>query len=144
MPSLRHNLPLQPDALVGRSDEVDYLTRAITEQRRPLLTLIGPGGVGKTRLSQAVAESVSAAFPDGVWFVDLTGVPQSEPELLWLEVAETLGLAEPTGGHAGVITALQAALAHRKTLVVLDNVEHVLEAALPIASLLEQCAPTCR
>ena len=97
-----------------------------------LLTLTGPGGVGKTRLAIAVADGLRDAFPDGVVFVDLS--PLSDPELVVPTVAAALGVREVSGRP--LMEALARDLASKRVLLVLDNCERVLSAAPAIISLL--------
>ncbi len=127
-----HNLPLQPTPLVGRKADIVAIQALITQQSARLVTLTGPGGTGKTRLAQAVAANLLDAFPDGIWFVDLA--PLNDPALVLPTIARTLGLREI--GTGSVQDALSAFLASKRFLVVLDNFEHLLEAAPVVGDLL--------
>jgi predicted ATPase/DNA-binding CsgD family transcriptional regulator len=101
----------------------------------PLVTLIGSGGVGKTRLAVRVAASLGQAFPDGVAFVPLVAV--RDPELVLPEIASVLGIREV--GDLPMAARLAQVLADRQALLVLDNLEQVLPAAEAIAGLLGAC-----
>jgi predicted ATPase/DNA-binding XRE family transcriptional regulator len=126
------SLPLQPTALVGRAHEVDAGRRLLLSDSVRLLTLSGPGGVGKTRLALAIAASVQGAFRDGVWLVDLA--PLRDPSLVVPEIARTLRVHEQ--GSQWLASALQSYLQGRELLLLIDNFEHVLEAAPELAPLL--------
>ena len=97
-----------------------------------LLTLVGPGGVGKTRLALDVAFRAADAFAGGVWFVDLA--PVTDPALLLPSIARTLDVRE--SGEQSLRDRLIGALSGGRSLVVLDNVEQVVSAAPAIADLL--------
>ncbi len=129
-------LPVPPTSFVGRDDEVSELVELVA--RRPLVTLTGVGGVGKTRLSLRVAGELSAAFPDGVWFVELA--PVGDPAAVPDTVATALGVT-PLAGMS-VTDRLVLALSGRRLLVVLDNCEHVIEAAAALAATLLARAPS--
>lgn len=113
------NLPLAPESIVNRVVEIDVLARSFGEQR--LVTLVGPGGVGKTRLAVHCAHRARAGFPDGVWMIDLASV--HEPGRVAATTASTLGL-QPNGGD-DVVDLVGRALAERTMLVVIDNCEHL-------------------
>ncbi|HYI16050.1 MAG TPA: helix-turn-helix domain-containing protein, partial [Thermomicrobiales bacterium] len=125
-------LPRPLTSFVGRDDELcvvrDRLTRADTR----LVTLTGPGGVGKTRLALAVVECVEREFADGVYVVNLA--PLTDPALVIPTVAQSLGVH--VAGVQSVQEAIATWLRHRTVLVVLDNVEHLLAAAPEVATLL--------
>lgn len=125
--AVRHNLPVQLTSFVGRP-QVNEVVRLLADHR--LVTLTGPGGTGKTRLSlQVAAESVDR-FPDGVFFVPLAAI--TDPELVPSAVAEVLGV-ESTGSLADAVTEH---LRSATTLLVLDNLEQVLGAAAFVSRLL--------
>ncbi len=116
--------PVAPSALtsfVGRAAERAALADALTGQR--LVSAVGPGGVGKTRLVQAVAADVVGRFADGVWYVDL--VPVTDAEMVAAAVAAALGLGEQQGRTAE--DTLLGWAADRQALLVLDNCEHLLD-----------------
>jgi non-specific serine/threonine protein kinase len=128
-------LPLPPATIVGRQREVTATTQLLLQPEVRLLTLTGPGGVGKTRLALEAAARVAERFPDGVTFVDLA--PVSEPEMVLPAIARTLGARDPAGAPA--IEQLMAALREAQSLIVLDNLEHLVAAAPELARLLERC-----
>jgi predicted ATPase/DNA-binding CsgD family transcriptional regulator len=107
-------------SFVGRSAEVAEVAGLLGEYR--LVTVTGPGGVGKTRLAAEVARAVAGQFADGAWLVDLAAVP--EPALLQAAVATALGIQQAPG--PSLLEALIAVLAWQQLLLVLDNCEHVL------------------
>ncbi|HEX5504771.1 MAG TPA: tetratricopeptide repeat protein, partial [Thermomicrobiales bacterium] len=131
----RPDLPAPLTALVGRADDVARVAALLRGGAR-LVTLTGPGGVGKTRLALAVAAALAGDFADGAAFVPLA--PLADAATVLPAVARALGLGEAPGQEPGA--ALRAALHGRRLLVVLDNCEHLPALAAPVAALLEGCA----
>jgi predicted ATPase len=122
------NLPIELTRFVGRDREIAELTGAVGSNR--LLTLTGVGGVGKTRLALQVARRLVSEFPDGVWLVELAplGDPAAVPDV----VATALGVRSQPG--LTVLDSVVEAVAGRRMLVVLDNCEHVLDAAAELTA----------
>ena len=130
------NLPTQPTLLIGRESELAALRAVLSAQEARLITLVGPGGTGKTRLAlQAAAESLEN-FADGVWWVPLAAV--SDPENVVQVIAAPLGIRE--GPAQPLLESLAAHLRSRQILLLLDNFEHLRDAAPQIQHLL-QSAP---
>jgi predicted ATPase len=102
-----------------------------------LLTLVGAGGIGKTRLSLQLAADAMEDFPDGIWFVELA--PLTEGERVAQAVASALGVREETGRPVG--EALLRHLKHRRLLIILDNCEHLASACAQFARQLLEAAP---
>ncbi|MGH9278160.1 MAG: tetratricopeptide repeat protein, partial [Acidimicrobiales bacterium] len=127
------NLPARRTSFVGREDQVAQLLVLLASTR--LLTLTGPGGVGKSRLALRVAEELLDSYGDGAWLVELASL--SDPSLVGPAVLSVLGVPEAAGDPAG---ALARHLGHRHLLLVLDNCEHVIAASAALAdSLLRAC-----
>jgi non-specific serine/threonine protein kinase len=124
--------PIPPTPMVGREQELAELGQLQRHGDQRLLSLTGPGGVGKTRLALAVASDVAADFSDGVAWVDLA--PVRDPGAVITTVARATGVREE--GDRPLLDQLRAHLADRAILVVLDNCEHVLEAMTLPAQLL--------
>jgi predicted ATPase/class 3 adenylate cyclase len=132
--SLPNNLPLQLTSFVGREEEVAEIAALIGTTR--LLTLVGTGGVGKTRTALQVAADLLDGSGDGVWFVDLA--PLSDPSLVAHEVVSALGLTVPPEKTATEVVV--AYLKPRRLLLILDNCEHLVAAAANlIDSILRAC-----
>ena len=129
------NLPHYLTSLIGREGEMEVLQSLLRQPSVRLLTLTGPGGIGKTRLAVSLAMALSPDFPDGVFFVDLT--PLTDPEQVPLAIAQAVGARESSAHD--VLTNVAATLRDRRALLLLDNFEHVLEAASRISTLLVSC-----
>ena len=131
------HLPTWPTSLVGRAADVDRVRSLLrpSESTARLLTLLGPGGVGKTRLACAAAAGLAADFPDGIVFVDLA--PLRDARLVPVTIARALEIRE--SGNRSAHELLLEYLAQRRVLLVLDNFEHLLEAAPVIAELVSRC-----
>jgi predicted ATPase len=130
-------LPTSPTTLIGREADIASvagLLQAHNPETR-LVTLIGPGGVGKTRLAVAVAATLAAAYPDGVVFVDLA--PLHDHRLITATISSALSVYE--GGNQGTWELLVGYLRERRVLLVIDNVEHVLRGAQVLGELLSEC-----
>jgi len=132
------NLPRQPTRFVGREGALRDCA-ALLESTR-LLTMTGVGGCGKTRLALRLAESVTAEFPDGVWFVDLAAL--SDPGRLPQAAASALGVREEPG--VPLTESLSRHLAEWRALLLLDNCEHLLSACATLAETLLDAAPNLR
>jgi predicted ATPase/DNA-binding CsgD family transcriptional regulator len=129
-----HGFPVVLTSFVGRAGAVREVAGLLEEYR--LVTVTGPGGVGKTRLAGAVAGRVAARFADGVWLAELATV--RDPARTAPAVAVTLGVREQPGVPAA--EAVARVLARRQLLLVLDNCEHVIGAAAELcAGLLQAC-----
>jgi predicted ATPase/class 3 adenylate cyclase len=126
-----HNLPVQPTPLLGREETLAAVSALLRNDVR-LVTLTGPGGIGKTRLGLQVAAELVDAFADGVWFVRLSRLV--DPGLVVPTIAQTLGLKE--AGSMPIADLLRAYVAERRLLLVLDNFEQVVAAAGEVAVLL--------
>ena len=126
-------LPAQPGVLVGRSAEVRWIRERLRSDGTRLLTLLGPAGTGKTRLAIEVAGEVADAFPDGVYFVDLS--PLRDEALLASAIAQVLDVrAQP---ERPLVDVLKVYLAQRRVLLLLDNFEQLLAAAPVLTDLLQ-------
>ena len=125
-------------SFIGRSSAVDKVAGLLAEYR--LVTVTGPGGVGKTRLADEVLKRVADRFADGVWVVELAAV--QEPALVPALIATALGLRQ--AGGASVTDALAARLTRQQVLLVLDNCEHVLDAAAQLCASLLPAADDIR
>ncbi len=134
----RSNLPVQLTSFVGREHEQAEVRRLLDASR--LVTLIGTGGTGKTRLALEVAGGLVDAYPDGVWLVELA--PVSDPDLVPAEMAKTLGIREDS--HAPIQASLADFLRAKSMLVLLDNCEHVIAAAAEMAESLLAASPSLR
>lgn len=130
------NLPLQLTPFIGREREVEEVRHKLLHPEVRLLTLTGPGGVGKTRLGLEVARQVLDQFEDGVCFVALASI--SEPALVSSAIAQALQVKQDTG--QSVAEALEQHLQERQQLLVLDNFEQLLEAGPPLVQLLAACS----
>jgi WD40 repeat protein/predicted ATPase/transcriptional regulator with XRE-family HTH domain len=116
------NLPFQPTSFVGRSDELDAIDRLLADPACRLLTLIGPGGIGKTRLALATAARQSGAFADGIAFVPLASI--NSPDQIVFAIGDAVALS--FAGQPDPATHLLSHLRARHMLLVLDNFEHLL------------------
>jgi len=125
-------LPAQPTPFIGREREVEVVRARLLDPETRLLTLTGPGGVGKTRLALQAAAAARAAFADGVVFVALAAL--SDPDLVLPTIAQAVGVAEEAGRP--LVDTLAATLREQRLLLVLDNVEQVLPAADVVQALL--------
>ena len=130
------DLPVSPTRLVGRDRETAAVGELLRRTEPRLVTLTGPGGVGKTRLALQVAAEVADAYADGVAFVPLA--PITDPALVVPTIAGALGLRE-SAGHS-LRDTLRAYLRAKRLLLVLDNFEHLLVAAPQVADMLAACA----
>ncbi len=124
MPHLppRGNLPATVSTFVGRERECAEIAWLLRSAR--LVTLVGTGGAGKTRLAQRVGATLASDYADGVWFVELG--PLADPALVPQAAAQALGVREQAG--RSLVAALVDALARNEALLVLDNCEHVIDA----------------
>ena len=128
---------MPPTPLIGREREIAAVAALLGDPTVRLVTLTGPGGVGKTRLALRVAADAAAAFADGVAFVDLA--PVADPDLVAPTVATALGVRE--AGDRPIAERLAAALRDRDLLLVLDNFEQVIEAAPLVARAARRLPP---
>ncbi len=126
------SLPRPLTSFISRDQEIAAAGALLLRPEVRLVSLTGPGGVGKTRLAIRLASDLADAFADGVWFVPLAGV--TEPDLVVDTIASTLGT--PIAIDQTPQAALKAFLADRQALLVLDNLEQVIDAAPDIADLL--------
>jgi predicted ATPase len=131
----RSNLPAETSTFIGREDELREIGSLVDDRGVRLLTLIGPGGTGKTRLAVRVAEDHSRGFEDGVFFVDLSSVSETNAALA--VIVQSLGLKLLKGQSA--IELLKHHLRAVNMLLLLDNFEQLMSAAPVVARLLEAC-----
>ena len=130
----RHNLPIHLTSFIGREKERDEICKLLNKNR--LVTLLGAGGIGKTRLAIQAGEILLQAYPDGVWFVGLESI--IDPSLIPQTVAEVFEIRN-IASHS-IMDRLIDALKSRNVLLILDNCEHLLTAAAQLVeTLLKHC-----
>ncbi len=140
-PSLRsldvstNNLPIQRTSFVGRERDIADVVELL--ERHHLVTLVGSGGVGKTRLALRAGAELLDRYPDGVWFVDLA--PISDPELVPSVTAQALGISQQQGRRVDEAIALW--LKRKQLLLIFDNCEHVLDSVAQLAASILTTAP---
>ena len=130
-----NNLPQQGTSFLGRHRELDELKSALRSAR--LVTLLGMGGLGKTRLSLQVAAEMTGEFPDGVWFIDLA--PLRDGTLVTAEAAQVLGVREEPGRP--LLQSVAQQLKDQRVLLVIDNCEHLLKPAATLIHTILKAAP---
>jgi predicted ATPase/DNA-binding winged helix-turn-helix (wHTH) protein len=133
-PAALHNLPLATTRMIGREEIATTLVTQLSRQR--LVTVVGPGGIGKTTVGLAVVERMIGAYEHGVWLVDLA--PLGDPGLVPSTVAIVLGLEIRTEDP---LPGLVAALRDNRMLLMLDNCEHVIDAAAGLTAAVLSGAP---
>jgi non-specific serine/threonine protein kinase len=134
-PATQHNLPVRPDHFVGRTADLANIASLLDST--PLVTLVGPGGVGKTRLALEAADYQIGRWDDGVWLVELAAL--GDPEMVAPSIAAMLDIHPPPGVDPG--DDLVESLRRKRMLLVLDNCEHVLgDCARLINRIVRTCA----
>ena len=133
--SFPHNLPAQLTSFIGRKRELTEVKQLLSDTR--LLTLTGPGGTGKTRLSLQLAADLLKQFPEGVWLIELA--PLADPTLFTQTIAATLGVREQPG--RSLLEALTDYVRGKHILLILDNCEHLIETCAQLAHSLLRAAP---
>lgn len=134
----RDNLPAQLPELIGRAADVTELRARLAAA--PLVTLVGPGGIGKTRLALTVAQSLRDHFDGGVWLADLSAL--DDPARVAPAVAHLLAVDAPHDASAA--TTIAAALRAQRLLLLLDNCEHLLDAVAELVAAIGDRAPQAR
>ncbi|MFC2177120.1 BTAD domain-containing putative transcriptional regulator [Actinomycetota bacterium] len=134
-PAPATNLERQITSFIGRDQEIVRLTELVRE--RPLVTLTGPGGAGKTRLAGKIGEDLLSSFAEGVWIVDLA--PEVNPDHVPSRVAEALSISEQPG--VPTVDTVRQYLEHRELLLIVDNCEHLLAAAAALVNTLLSSCP---
>lgn len=130
-----NNLPVQITSFIGREKEIDEIKQKLSEHH--LVTLTGPGGTGKTRLSLQIAADLLDQFHHGVWFIELA--PLTDPALIPQTILSAIGIPEQTGMPP--LELLLDYLRDKKSLVILDNCEHLLDASASVANTILSSAP---
>lgn len=137
-PSLRTNIPLATSTLYGRDAAIAEVVEA--SESAALVSLVGPGGIGKTRLAIEAGRRLTARFADGVWIVELSRV--TAPQFVACAVADLL---DPQGASdCSPLERVVASLRGKQTLIVLDNCEHVIQAATDVVAAVLTAAPACK
>ncbi|HEX6518869.1 MAG TPA: tetratricopeptide repeat protein, partial [Streptosporangiaceae bacterium] len=129
------NVPSPLTRLIGRDQEAAAIQALVLRADVRLITIVGAPGIGKSRLATHTAAMVAPTFPDGVWYVPLE--PISDAELVVSAIAKVLGIKESTGQP--LLQSLREFLRQRQLVLLLDNFEHVLEAAPAVAEILTAC-----
>lgn len=132
---LPNNLPSQPTVFVGRQAELSEINGLLAADTVRLLTLIGPGGTGKTRLALQSGAELIDRFDDGAYFIDLA--PIHDPDSVLAAIARTIGLNESSNGS--MLDDLKSQLRDKGMLLLLDNFEQVTAAAVWVAELIQYC-----
>jgi predicted ATPase/DNA-binding CsgD family transcriptional regulator/tetratricopeptide (TPR) repeat protein len=135
MASPPHNLPAQLTPLIGREREMQAVQTLVARSGARLVTLTGPGGIGKTRVGLQVAAQLLDRYPDGVFFVDLA--PLTDPSLAVAAIARVLSIRDVPGRR--LIDVVAERLHDQSLMLLLDNCEQVLDIALDIDHLVRQC-----
>ena len=133
--SFPNNLPVHLTSFIGRENEIDEVKQELNEHR--LVTLTGSGGTGKTRLSLQVAAELIEKFDHGIWFVELA--PLTDPDLIPQTILSAIGIREQEGPPP--LELLKTYLQEKKTLIVLDNCEHLISASAQVVNELLRAAP---
>jgi predicted ATPase len=133
-----NNLPIASTTFVGREGDVVEVKELL--ERHRLVTLVGAGGIGKTRLAVQVGTELLDRFRDGAWFADLA--PIADSELVSSVIAQALGMSQQQGQR--VDEAIPQWLKHKHLLLIFDNCEHVIETVAPIAAAILRTAPNVR
>src|SRR5579859_1341761 len=132
------NLPAEATSFIGRRRDLAEVRRKLTEAR--LVSLVGPGGVGKTLLAVRAATDLARGFPDGVWLVELADV--REPALVDHAMLAALDLRDQAAAEPGAL--LLAYLRDKRLLLVVDNCEHLLAATAGLLARVLRAAPGVR
>ena len=137
-PPTSHNLPFPVTRMIGREEALVALVSRLSHPR--LVTIVGPGGIGKTTVALAAAEPMISNYEDGVWLVDLA--PLGDPRLVMNAIATVLGLEIRTEDF---LTNLAGKLRDKRMLLLLDNCEHVIDAAASfVAAVLRGAPGSCK
>jgi predicted ATPase/DNA-binding SARP family transcriptional activator len=133
-----HNLPFQISTFIGRERELEEIVNLISRYR--LVTLVGPGGIGKTRLSLRIGEQLLNEYSGGIWLVELASL--NDPVRVPLSVATVFGLAE--GSEGSILEKLILILRAKSNMIVLDNCEHLLDACAWLSEALLKGCPNLK
>jgi len=133
-----NNLPIQLTTFIGRENEITEVKQELESHR--LVTLTGSGGTGKTRLSLQVAADLLDRFDHGVWFIELA--PLADPDLIPQTILSAIGISEQP--NKTPLEILKEYLHEKKSLIVLDNCEHLIEASAKVANALLNAAPNLK
>jgi predicted ATPase len=132
----RDNLPITRDKIIGREDDLRMLKQILAKPEVGLITLTGPGGTGKTRLSLQLLYEIKDEYKDGVYFISLASI--ADPVLVPATIAHELGLFD--SGKQPILDTLVEYLSDKKTILVLDNFEQVTDAIFFVNKILDHCA----